>query len=124
VRCAFRGLDTVLDTFAPDVILVHGDTERRTPRRRALPRSTGASRLGHVEAGLRTGNLRSPWPRGDEPPNDRCDRRPVLRADGGRAAAATLLARRAPILRPALGAYGRNTVIDALLQVVERLAFR
>src|SRR5258705_12865390 len=63
ITCAaLRGLDTVLDTFAPDVILVHGDTTT------TLAASVAAFYrhipIGHVEAGLRTGNLCSPWPGG------------------------------------------------------------
>src|SRR5882762_5205742 len=61
VTCAaLQGLDTVLDTFAPDVILVHGDTT--TTLAASIAAFYRRIPIGHVEAGLRTGNLRSPWP--------------------------------------------------------------
>jgi len=62
VTCAvLQGLDTVLDTFAPDVILVHGDTT--TTFAASIAAFYRRIPIGHVEAGLRTGNLCSPWPR-------------------------------------------------------------
>jgi len=61
VTCAaLQGLDTVLDTFAPDVILVHGDTT--TTLAASIAAFYRCIPIGHVEAGLRTGNLWSPWP--------------------------------------------------------------
>lgn len=54
------GVSTVLDDFMPDVILVHGDTT--TSSIAALAGYYKKVDIGHVEAGLRTGNIYSPWP--------------------------------------------------------------
>jgi UDP-N-acetylglucosamine 2-epimerase (non-hydrolysing) len=54
------GLRDVLVEEAPDVVLVHGDTT--TALAATLAAFYGGVRVGHVEAGLRTGNLQSPWP--------------------------------------------------------------
>jgi UDP-N-acetylglucosamine 2-epimerase (non-hydrolysing) len=55
-----RGLDGVLEEFKPDVVLVHGDTT--TSFSAALAAFHRQIPVGHVEAGLRTGNIYSPWP--------------------------------------------------------------
>jgi len=49
-----------LKTHAPDLVLVQGDTT--TVFATALAAFYQEIPIGHVEAGLRTGNLRSPWP--------------------------------------------------------------
>ena len=54
------GLKPVLDSFKPDVVLVHGDTA--TTFAAALAAYYQQIKVGHVEAGLRTGNIYSPWP--------------------------------------------------------------
>ena len=54
------GLKSVLDDFEPDVVLVHGDTT--TTFSASLAAFYKQIKIGHVEAGLRTGNLYSPWP--------------------------------------------------------------
>jgi UDP-N-acetylglucosamine 2-epimerase (non-hydrolysing) len=54
------GMKTVLDEFEPDVVLVHGDTA--TTFAASLAAFYKQIKVGHVEAGLRTGNLYSPWP--------------------------------------------------------------
>ena len=54
------GLKPVLDDFKPDVVLVHGDTA--TTFSAALAAYYEKISVGHVEAGLRTGNIYSPWP--------------------------------------------------------------
>ena len=54
------GMKPVLDDFKPDVVLVHGDTS--TSFAGALAAFYSQIKIGHVEAGLRTGNLYSPWP--------------------------------------------------------------
>lgn len=46
--------------FKPDVVLVHGDTA--TTMATSLAAFYHRIPVGHVEAGLRTGNLYSPWP--------------------------------------------------------------
>lgn len=55
-----QGLKPVFDTFKPDVVLVHGDTT--TALSASLAAYYQQIPIGHVEAGLRTGNLLSPWP--------------------------------------------------------------
>lgn len=55
-----KGMETVLDDFKPDVVLVHGDTA--TTFATALASYYQQIPVGHVEAGLRTGNIYSPWP--------------------------------------------------------------
>lgn len=50
----------ILEDFKPDVLLVHGDTA--TTFAAALAAYYQQIPVGHVEAGLRTGNLYSPWP--------------------------------------------------------------
>ena len=54
------GMQAVLDASKPDFVLVHGDTT--TSMAAALAAFYSGVRIGHVEAGLRTGNLLSPWP--------------------------------------------------------------
>lgn len=50
----------VLTDFKPDVVLVHGDTA--TTFATSLAAYYEQIAVGHVEAGLRTGNIYSPWP--------------------------------------------------------------
>ncbi|MCQ8879476.1 UDP-N-acetylglucosamine 2-epimerase (non-hydrolyzing) [Pseudoalteromonas shioyasakiensis] len=54
------GLRDVLDEFQPDWVLVHGDTT--TTFAASMAAFYKQINVGHVEAGLRTGNLYSPWP--------------------------------------------------------------
>jgi UDP-N-acetylglucosamine 2-epimerase (non-hydrolysing) len=53
-------LSPVLKGFKPDVVLVHGDTA--TTFAASLASYYEQIPVGHVEAGLRTGNIYSPWP--------------------------------------------------------------
>jgi UDP-N-acetylglucosamine 2-epimerase (non-hydrolysing) len=53
-------LEPVLQEFKPDRILVHGDTT--TTMAASLAAFYQQIPVGHVEAGLRTGNIYSPWP--------------------------------------------------------------
>ncbi|CAH0292128.1 UDP-N-acetylglucosamine 2-epimerase (non-hydrolyzing) [Erwinia aphidicola] len=55
-----EGLKTVFSDFTPDVVLVHGDTT--TTFAASLAAFYHRIPVGHVEAGLRTGDLWSPWP--------------------------------------------------------------
>ncbi|MGV8735519.1 MAG: non-hydrolyzing UDP-N-acetylglucosamine 2-epimerase [Pseudomonas asiatica] len=55
-----QGLKPVLAEFKPDVVLVHGDTA--TTLATSLAAYYQQIPIAHVEAGLRTGNLYSPWP--------------------------------------------------------------
>lgn len=54
------GLRDVLKEAKPDVVLVHGDTT--TSMAAALAAFYQQIKVGHVEAGLRTHNIYSPWP--------------------------------------------------------------
>jgi UDP-N-acetylglucosamine 2-epimerase (non-hydrolysing) len=57
---ALLGLKSVLEEAKPDVVLVHGDTT--TTFAGALASFYQEIPVGHVEAGLRTGNIYSPFP--------------------------------------------------------------
>ena len=50
----------VLNDFNPNIVLVHGDTT--TTSATALSTFYQQIKIGHVEAGLRTNNIYSPWP--------------------------------------------------------------
>ena len=54
------GMRDVFKTCKPDVVLVHGDTTTSTAA--ALAAFYAQVPVGHVEAGLRTQNIYSPWP--------------------------------------------------------------
>ncbi|CAB3661691.1 UDP-N-acetylglucosamine 2-epimerase [Achromobacter animicus] len=53
-------LSPVMDEYKPDLILVHGDTS--TTLCASLAAFYSKVPVAHVEAGLRTGDLQSPWP--------------------------------------------------------------
>jgi len=53
-------MQPVLEKVKPDVVLVHGDTS--TTLAASLAAYYSKVPIGHVEAGLRTGNIYSPWP--------------------------------------------------------------
>jgi UDP-N-acetylglucosamine 2-epimerase (non-hydrolysing) len=113
-RRLLERLDPVLDTFKPDRILVHGDTT--TAMVSALAAFHRGIAVGHVEAGLRTGNMRQPWP-------EEMNRR-VVDVVSDLMCAPTAQSR-ANLLAENLG--GRsfvtgNTVIDALGLMANRLA--
>jgi len=55
-----QGMKSVLEDFSPDLVLVHGDTTSSFFA--ALAAYYRQIPVGHVEAGLRTGNIYSPWP--------------------------------------------------------------
>ena len=57
---ALLGLREVLKDFRPDTVLVHGDTT--TSMAASLAAFYMQIPVGHVEAGLRTYNMLSPWP--------------------------------------------------------------
>jgi UDP-N-acetylglucosamine 2-epimerase (non-hydrolysing) len=54
------GMRTVLNDFKPSIVLVHGDTT--TTSASALAAFYHKIKVGHIEAGLRTNNIYSPWP--------------------------------------------------------------
>ena len=53
-------LRAILESEKPDVVLVHGDTTTSTAA--ALAAFYQQIPVGHIEAGLRTHNIYSPWP--------------------------------------------------------------
>lgn len=55
-----QGLQDVFEQWKPDIVLVHGDTA--TTFAASLAAYYQQIQVGHVEAGLRTGNIYSPWP--------------------------------------------------------------
>lgn len=54
------GMREVFAEYRPDIVLVHGDTSSTLGA--ALAAFYMQIKVGHVEAGLRTGNIYSPWP--------------------------------------------------------------
>lgn len=104
-------LGAVIDEVAPDRVLVHGDTT--TSFAGALAAFYRRIPVGHVEAGLRTGDIMAPWP---EEMNRRCvDSIADLLWAPTRPAADTLRREGAPETN--IVETG-NTVIDALLRTV------
>ncbi len=57
---AITGLETVIKEVQPDIVLVHGDTT--TTFTGAIAAFYQKVKIGHVEAGLRSGNIYSPYP--------------------------------------------------------------
>ena len=55
-----NGLSPILTNDRPDIVLVHGDTA--TTFATSLAAYYQKIKVGHVEAGLRTGDIYSPWP--------------------------------------------------------------
>lgn len=55
-----QGLEPILQSYQPDLVLVHGDTT--TTFATSLAAFYQQVAVAHVEAGLRTGNIYSPWP--------------------------------------------------------------
>lgn len=60
VAAALAGVGRVMDEWKPDWVVVQGDTS--TAFAASLAGYHRKVRVAHVEAGLRTGNLYSPWP--------------------------------------------------------------
>lgn len=54
------GMREILESFKPDLVLVHGDTT--TALAASLAAFYNKNPIGHIEAGLRTGDINSPWP--------------------------------------------------------------
>ena len=108
------GLAPVLAEVKPDLVLVHGDT--LTTFCASLAAYFQRIPVGHVEAGLRTGNLYSPWP--EEANRKLTGALAALHFAPTRRAAENLAREGAD---PASVHVTGNTEIDALLQVVARL---
>lgn len=108
------GMRDVLREAKPDVVLVHGDTTTSTAS--ALAAFYQQIPVGHVEAGLRTHNIYSPWPE------------EMNRLITGRIAAyhfsPTPLSRRNLLsegVNPETVIVTGNTVIDTLYMVVDKI---
>lgn len=109
-----QGMKGVFAQFKPDMVLVHGDTA--TTLAATLASYYQQIPVGHVEAGLRTGNLYSPWPE-----------------EGNRKLTGTLAAlhfaptdtSKTNLMREGVAEeqiiVTGNTVIDALLDVVAKI---
>lgn len=108
------GMREVLAAFMPDIVLVHGDTA--TTFAATLAAYYRQIPVGHVEAGLRTHNLYSPWP--EEANRKLTGALAALHFAPTQSAADNLL--REGVDAASICVTG-NTVIDALLQVVDRL---
>ena len=113
-KAVLEGLSQIISESQPDRILVHGDTT--TSFAAALSAFYQKIPVGHVEAGLRTGDIYAPWP---EEMNRRltdtiCD----LHFAPTESAKKNLLASGAK--ESSIFVTG-NTVIDALLNISERL---
>lgn len=106
---------TVLNNYLPDLVLVHGDTT--TTSMASLACFYKRIPVAHVEAGLRTGNLYSPWP-------EELNRRLTgliasLHFAPTKSAFNNLIAEK---VEPEMIDVTGNTVVDALLHVATRLA--
>ena len=108
------GLKPVLEDFAPDLVLVHGDTT--TTLSATLAAYYQQIPVGHVEAGLRTGNIYSPWP--EEVNRKVTSTIASLHFAPTEKSAENLTAEG---VAPQMVFITGNTVIDALIDVVERL---
>ena len=109
-----EGLERVLADLQPDYVLVHGDTTTSTAA--ALAAFYAGIPVGHVEAGLRTHNMLSPWP--EEANRQITGRLATLHFAPTELSRDNLLAESTPAQN--IHVTG-NTVIDALLMVKARL---
>jgi UDP-N-acetylglucosamine 2-epimerase (non-hydrolysing) len=108
------GMRNVFNEWKPDLVFVHGDTT--TAMAASLASFYAKIPVAHVEAGLRTNNIYSPWP-------EEMNRRMVARIASLHfaptdTARTNLLAEGA---HPDVIHVTGNTVIDALLNVVEKV---
>ncbi|WP_104203818.1 non-hydrolyzing UDP-N-acetylglucosamine 2-epimerase [Billgrantia saliphila] len=109
-----QGMKAVLAEEKPDIVLVHGDTS--TTLSATLAAYYQQIPVGHVEAGLRTGNLYSPWP--EEANRKLTGALAELHFAPTERSRQNLLEEGAA---PAKVFVTGNTVIDALLDVVKKL---
>ena len=108
------GLKPILEEFAPDLLLVHGDTA--TTLSASLAAYYQQIPVGHVESGLRTGNIYSPWP--EEINRKLTGSIAQLHFAPTKKAASNLKSEAVSVFGISITG---NTVIDALLDVVNRL---
>lgn len=110
-----KKLRAVLHEFVPDMILVHGDTT--TTLAASLAAFYEKISVGHIEAGLRSDNIHSPWP-------EELNRR-VTSLIAEHHFAPTIIAgenlQRAGVSAAKITVTG-NTVVDALQEIINHLA--
>ena len=111
------GMTEVIEERKPDLVLVHGDTS--TTLATSLAAFYAKVPVGHVEAGLRTGNMHAPWP---EEANRRLTA-PIsaLHFSPTERSAKNLVDEGIP--SGSVHVTG-NTVVDALLEVVAQIEAR
>ena len=108
------GMRDILTSNAPDIVLVHGDTTTSTAA--ALAAFYRQIPVGHIEAGLRTHNIYSPWP--EEMNRQLTSRIASWHFSPTPLSRENLLRENIPGERILVTG---NTVIDALYMVVERI---
>ncbi len=108
------GMRDVLKEVQPDVVLVHGDTTTSTAA--ALAAFYQQIAVGHVEAGLRTHNIYSPWP--EEMNRQITSRIATYNFSPTQLSKSNLLEE--GVKETAITVTG-NTVIDALYMVVNKI---
>jgi UDP-N-acetylglucosamine 2-epimerase (non-hydrolysing) len=117
VTCnVIQGLVPLLEDFRPDVVLVHGDTT--TTMAASLASYYQKIAVGHVEAGLRTGNIYAPWP--EEINRRLTDAITRYHFAPTKSSCANLLREGIPSEYIVITG---NTVIDALLTVVDKIRY-
>jgi UDP-N-acetylglucosamine 2-epimerase (non-hydrolysing) len=109
------GMKGVFQEFHPDYVLVHGDTA--TTLAASLAAYYNRIPVGHVEAGLRTGNIYSPWP--EEANRKLTGALASLHFAPTETSRANLLRENVPNENIVVTG---NTVIDALLWVKQKLS--
>ena len=109
-----QGIKEVYGLFRPDIVLVHGDTA--TTFATTLSAYYHQIPVAHIEAGLRTGNLYSPWP--EEANRKLTGTLAALHFAPTETSRQNLLSEG---VDPATIHVTGNTVIDALLEVANKL---
>lgn len=115
VTCAIlSGMRSVLEEWRPDIVLVHGDTA--TTLAASISAYYQKIAVAHIEAGLRTHNLYSPWP--EEGNRKLTGALADLHFSPTKATAENLV--REGVRMETISVTG-NTVIDALFVIVKKL---
>ena len=112
-----KGVDEVIKDCNPNLVLVHGDTS--TTLNGALAAFYNQVPVGHVEAGLRSHDLYSPFP--EEANRKLTGQLTELHFSPTMANYKNLIAENIPKEKIIITG---NTVIDALLSVIDKLYFR
>ena len=108
------GMKGVLTSFKPDVVFVHGDTT--TTFAASLAAFYQQIKIAHIEAGLRTGNIYSPWP--EEANRQLTTQITAYHFAPTPTSEANLLRENVPLSRIAVTG---NTVIDALFLALDKI---